>query len=145
VTTRIIKTPHDKGAVVSLIENRQPPFTVKILKEVKKVSYEQHKLENLWHREASEQLEDETPEQKRGYCKLHFGIAIRKAEDDYFSEKYDEVIRPLTYMQKLQLMLPPFDFPVTRDMSTRGKSQYLDEIYTHYTSLGVTLTRPDNG
>jgi hypothetical protein len=39
--------------------------------------------------------------------------------------------------------MEPFDFPVTRLMKKRQKMEYLDQIYTHFTGLGMRLTSPD--
>jgi hypothetical protein len=100
-------------------------------------------LQRLWCREAAEQLQDETAEQKRGYCKLHFGVPILRMEDEEFCEVYDRVIRPLLYEQKLALMMVPIDLPVTSRMKTRQKKDYLDAVYQHFTGQGVKLTEPE--
>lgn len=95
------------------------------------------------HKEAAEQLQDETAEEKRAYCKLHFGIPILRAESDDFRDTYDRIIRPMSYEQKLELMAAPIDFPVTRIMTVKQKTQFLDAVFGHYTSLGVQLTMPE--
>ena len=142
MSTRIVENEHDRTDLISLIQHRALPFTCTIVKKHKRVTYEQHKLENMWHREASEELQDEPPEDKRAYCKLHFGVAIMKEASETFADQYDRIIRPLPYHQKLEIMKPPIDLPVTRLMNTKQKSRYLDMIYEHYTSQGVRLTEP---
>tara|TARA_R110002072_G_scaffold30569_3_gene95426 strand:- start:106 stop:570 length:465 start_codon:yes stop_codon:yes gene_type:complete len=104
-------------------------------------SNEQNKLQRLWMREAERQG-DCTAEEYRGYCKLHFGIVILK-ESDSFAQRYDAVFKPLPYKTKLSLMQEPFDFPVTRLMSKKQKVRYLNDVYTHFTGLGMRLTEPD--
>ena len=103
----------------------------------------QNRLQQLWHGEAADQLGDETAEQKRAYCKLHFGVPILR-EDDAFKADYDRVIKPMDYQTKLALMAEPFDFPVTRLMTVKQKKAFLDAIYQHYTGLGVRLSHPDD-
>ena len=76
-------------------------------------------------------------------CKLTFGVPILRAENTWFREKYDEVVRPLPYPQKLALMMEPLDMPVTRLMTTEQKTRYLDAIYRHFAGLGLVLTVPD--
>ena len=141
MTTRIIENTRDLDIFVKLAENMSMPFTITTTKG-RKVSYEQHKLEHLWHSEASNQLEDGTPEEKRAYAKLHFGVAIMHGEDEVFREAWDRVLRGLTYEQKLEAMTTPLDFPVTRYMTTKQKASYLDKIFIYYTGLGVVLTQP---
>ena len=56
MTTRIIETKRDLDLFTKLAENMALPFTITVTKG-RKVSYEQHKLEHLWHLEASQQLQ----------------------------------------------------------------------------------------
>lgn len=146
MSTIYAQSHEDKAHVAEEIMNTPGGVTVSITKgKVKFKSYKQDKLENLWHREAAAHLRDETPEQKRGYCKLHFGVPILRGEEEDFRKAYDRVIRPLAYEQKLQAMMVPLDFPVTRLMKSGQKKRYLDDVWTHYTGLGVPLTDPDSG
>jgi hypothetical protein len=103
----------------------------------------QNRLAFQWLKAAVEQLGDETVEEKRAYCKLHFGVQIRR-EDDGFREVYDRVIRPLTYQQKLEIMVDPIDFPITRDMSVKEMARYLEMMGRHFSELGVDLPKPDD-
>ena len=45
---------------------------------------------------------------------------------------------------KIKLMMAPLDLPVTRLMNTKQSTQYLDDIYQHFTSEGVALTQPED-
>lgn len=104
---------------------------------------EQNRLQRLWMDQAEKQG-DQTAEEYRGYCKLHFGIPLMRQQSDAFREKYDRIIRPLDYAQKLELMMEPFDFPVTRLMDAGNKSKYLDQVYQFFTSRGFQMTAPGN-
>jgi hypothetical protein len=101
----------------------------------------QNRLQRLWLDEAAKQG-DQTAEEYRAYCKLHFGVPIMRQQDEVFREKYDRIIKPLDYEQKLELMMEPFDFPVTRLMDTVNEGKYLDSVYTFFTGLGFSLTNP---
>ena len=140
MTTRIIETKRDLDLFTKLAENMALPFTITVTKG-RKVSYEQHKLEHLWHLEASQQLQEYTADEYRGYCKAHFGIPIMCENEDY-REAYDRIIRPLDYEKKIEMMQRPLDYPVTRLMTTKQKASYLDKIFIYYTGLGVVLTQP---
>lgn len=142
MVTRVLKTVQAREEFKTLLDSYKLPCTVN-LKKGKDATYEQHKLENLWHREASEQLSDERPEEKRAYCKLNFGVPILRGEDEDFRKAYDRCIRPRTYEEKLLMMAIPLDFPVTRLMKTGQKKRYLDDVWAHYSSLGVQLTDPE--
>ncbi len=141
MTTRTIANKKDATDVCNLIMGRDLPITVNVTKG-KQRSTEQNRLQRLWVNEAAEQLQDETAEQKRGYCKLHFAVPIMRNEDEEFKEVYDKVIRPLSYEHKLLAMMIPLDLPVTRLMKTGQKKRYLDDIWQHFTDLGVKLTEP---
>lgn len=141
MATRIIRTTDDRANLIRLLEARELPFTVSVAKGASK-SHEQDRLENMWHREAADQLQDETAEEKRAYSKLHFGVPILRSENDVFREQYDRVLKPHAYEDKLRMMAAPIDFPITRLMTSKQKSSYLDALYQHYRGQGVQVTEP---
>ena len=135
--TDAIRTEYDKTMLIKRITNMSIPFSVSTKKGAPR-SVESNRLQRGWLKEAGEQG-DNTAEEYRGYCKLHFGVAIAK-EDEEYSEKYNRLIRPMSYAAKLELMMVPMDFPVTRIFTTEQTSRYLNLIYTHLTGLGIQLT-----
>jgi len=140
MTTRAIRSEQDRQSAIRLLESRELPCTVTIAKGAPR-SIEQNKLQRKWLLEAQEQG-DQTAEEYRGYCKLHFGVPILRNENEEFKAKYDKIIRPHSYEDKLQMMMVPLDFPVTRMMTTKQKGQYLDAMYQHLRSIGMQLTEP---
>ena len=142
MTTRAIRTESDREELIRLIQGRQLPFTASLVKGAPR-SVDQNKLQRKWMLEAEEQG-DQTAEEYRGYCKLHFGVPILRAEVAGYRELYDRIIRPLDYETKLIYMQVPFDFAVTRLMTTKQKARYLDLIYQHFRGLGFVLTEPNN-
>lgn len=142
MTTIIVKTEADKADMIRVLKNRKPPFTMSITNGVKRTN-EQNRLQRKWLSEASEQG-DQTIEEYRAYCKLHLGVPLLRAENAFFRERYDEIIKPLPYETKLAMMAEPFDFPVTRLMTTKQKKHYLDAMYMHFRGLGFILTDPDS-
>ena len=115
---------------------------IEVKEGVRGRTIEQNKLQRKWMLEAQDQG-DMTAEEYRGYCKLHFGVPMLRAESDEFAAKYDQYVRPLPYETKMALMMEPFDFPVTRLMDTAQKGRYLDQIYVYLTGLGFKLTEPE--
>lgn len=135
------KTHEEKSEIAEKILNFRGGVTVTINKgKSHKRSIEQNKLQRLWVNEA-EQQGDMPAEEYRGYCKLHFGVAIM-CESPEYEEAYNRIFHNLTYEQKLEMMMKPLDYPVTRMMTTGQKKRYLDDVWMHFTGLGFTLTKP---
>ncbi|WP_299109740.1 hypothetical protein [uncultured Bradyrhizobium sp.] len=141
MTTRFLENDHDRRMLIRFLENQPLPITVALTKGGKR-SLRQNKLQRLWINEIAEQLADQSPEEVRGYCKLTIGVPILRAENDTFRERYDAVVRPLPYEQKLALMMEPLDFPISRLMTTKQATAYLDGIHRHFSEKGIALTDP---
>ena len=141
MTDRIIRNETDLLMAIKFIESRKMPFTVSIRKGADR-TVEQNQLQRMWLNEAAEQLGDQTAEELRGYCKLTIGVPIMRESSEDFREKYDRLIKPHTYEDKLTMMMEPLDFPVTRLMKTSEKTHYLDAMHKHFTDQGFVLTEP---
>ncbi len=139
---RIIQTESDRTLLLCLLKSKKAPFTVTVV-DGKRRTVEQNKLQRLWMNEIADQLEGWTPEEARGYCKLTLGVPILRAENEKFRESYDRVIKPMTYEAKMACMMEPLDFPVTRIMTTKQKTAYLDAVLQHFTEKGLVLTMPE--
>lgn len=141
MTTHIVRSAEDMERVARLVGNLKPPLTITVTSGASR-SLEQNKLQRLWCMEAAEQLGDRTAEEIRGFCKLHYGVPIMREGHEDFRETYDRLIKPLPYETKLAYMMEPLDFPITRLMTVREKSQYLDAMHKGLSELGVKLTEP---
>lgn len=142
MTTWIVDSDSARNVLIGVIQKRALPFTVDLNKG-KRRTVRQNKLQRLWLNEIAEQLGDRTAEEVRGYCKLTMGVPILRAENETFREKYDRLIRPLSYEVKMEFMMEPLDFPVTRLMTTGQITRYLDAIGKHFAEQGVRLTDPE--
>ena len=143
MAVRTVRNEYERKMLLRLLENRRPPFTVDIT-DGRRRSVEQNRLQRQLINEIAEQLGDRTPEQVRAECKLTLGVPILRAENEEFRAKYDAVVRPLPYEQKLAIMAEPLDLPVTRLMTVSQKTRYLEAIYQHFGEQGVVLTQPDS-
>jgi hypothetical protein len=139
---RAVHNEDDRKLLLRFLQDRKLPFTVEI-SGGRRRSTEQNRLQRLWLNEIAEQAGDRTPEDVRGDAKLRFGVPILRAENEVFREKYDRIIKPLPYETKIELMMEPMDFPVTRLMTSDQTNRYLDAIYRHYTEQGFSLTQPE--
>ena len=142
MTTRAIETERDRELFRRLVAGQKLPFVAQITAGRKR-SLAQNRLGRQWCNEIAEQLGDRTAEEVRAECKLTHGVPILRAENDHFCEKYDKTVKPLPYETKLAIMAEPLDMPVTRLMTTKQKTAYLDAIHRHYTEQGCKLTSPD--
>lgn len=141
MTSRAIKTEEDRQELVKFLTSRDLPMTVSIQKGAPR-SAAQNRLQRQWLLELQEQG-DMTAEEYRGYCKLTMGVPILRAENEEFREKYDRIIKPHSYADKLAMMMEPLDFPVTRLMTTKQLTRYLDQLYQHFREQGFALTDPE--
>lgn len=142
MTSRIVSSETEREGLVLLIADQPLPFTVNITKGKKRTDAQNY-LQRLWCNEISANLGDQTPEEVRGFIKLTEGVPIMRAENDVFCEKYDRIIKPLPYEFKLEMMMEPLDFPVTRLMNVEQKSRYLDRINMAFAARGIILTQPE--
>lgn len=143
MTTRIIRTHDDIDGLSRLLKSRKLPMTVSIAAGEDRTG-QQNALAFRWFQEAADQLGDRTASDIRAHCKLHHGVGMLHVENDAFREQWDRLIRDrFTYEEKLALMLPPHDYPVSRVMTVRQMSRWMDAIHAEYSALGVRLTDPE--
>ena len=140
--SRSVATESDRAQLLRWLRDFPLPFTIDVAKGRRRSS-EQNRLQRQWVKEIAEQRGDEPAEYYRGFCKLHFGVPILRAENTAFCERYDAVVKPMPYATKLAIMMEPLDFPVTRDMTTEQKTRYLDQIARWAAEQGIVLTQPD--
>ena len=144
MTTRIVETEQSRDMLLRFIEAQKLPFTASIT-EGKHRSTLQNKLQRKWVSEIAEQMPGsfESAEHVRGHCKLHYGVPILREDNEAFRVKYDRILKPLAYEEKIQLMMEPISLPVTSIMNTKQKKRYLDEIWRAFSEQGVILTDPE--
>ena len=143
MTTRIIRTDEDLQALTALLSARKRPFTVQITTGANR-SIEQNALAFLWYREIAEQMGDRTATEVRAHCKLHHGVKMLVTENGAFRAAWHARFLRWDYEAKLELMVEPLDLPVTRLMTTKQLTQYLDAIADEFTRQGVVLTQPED-
>lgn len=141
MTRRIVETEYERRQAIRFIEGHKLPMTIDI-EAIGKRSARQNRLNRQWMLDIAGQMEGWSAEYTRGYCKLHFGVPILRADDEEFCREYDALVRPLPYEHKLKLMMVPFDFGVTRRMTKKQQTAYLDAVHRHFSEQGVALTDP---
>lgn len=141
MSQRVLETERDRELLFRFIEGRKLPITVSISDGGRR-STKQNRLNRLWMNEIAEQMDGWSPEYARAYCKLTLGVPILRAENEVFCERYDAVVKPMPYETKMDLMMEPLDFPVTRLMTVAQQTKYLDGVHRHFSEKGLILTDP---
>lgn len=138
---RVIETDQDRRLLFRYLEGQRLPMTVEITAGKHRTN-EQNRLQRKWMKEIAEQLGDRTAEEVRGWCKLHIGVPILRDQNEKFRAGYDRVIKPMSYEDKIEAMMEPLSFPVTSQMTTKQKTEYLDKVFGYFTERGIALTVP---
>ena len=139
--TKIIRDPIHVEALANLLRGRKLPITVTWTQGAPR-STAQNRLAQRWFTDIATQLGDQTHEDVRADCKLRFGVPILRAENEAFQISYDRVIKDLPYEDKLDA-IKAFDLPVTRLMTAKQMTAFMDEMQRNWTAQGVRLTDPE--
>lgn len=98
---------------------------------------DQNALLHATLRDVAKQKGDESVDELKRYVKLHFGIPIRREEDEEFKHWYDAKVRSIySYEQKLALMDV---IDVTSDMNKEQFTRLIDNVIHHYADQGYTV------
>ena len=139
--TKVIRQPGHIEALARLLGGRKLPITVSWAQGALRADA-QNRLAQRWFTDVSLQLGDQTHEDVRAMCKLVFGVPILRAENDAFRMSYDATMKRLTYEAKIAA-IKAFDLPVTRLMTVKQMTAFMDAMQQHWTAEGVRLTDPE--
>lgn len=139
--TIIIRNDQDARKLVEKLKSQPYPFTLMFKEGEQSRSQRQNRLFWEWLKDAERQG-DQLALEYRAEMKLTKGVPILRQENDDFAIQYDQSIKPMPYPEKLALMLPPIELPVTSLMTVKQMSAFLNLVHQHFTGLGMTLTDP---
>lgn len=139
MTVRAVKNKDDLALLKVYLDGRKRPFTVDVT-DGRDRSVEQNRLSHKWYKEITDQT-GEAVEDVRARCKLEIGVPILREGSEAFRETYDRLIRPLDYVDKLEL-IKATDMPVTRLMNVAQMTEYMDEVFRRHAEFGIELTIP---
>ena len=139
--TKIIREPDHVDALAAMLRFRKLPITVTWTQGAPR-SHAQNRLAQRWFTDIATQLGDQTHEDVRAECKMRFGVPILRAENEAFRLSYDRVIKPMPYEEKLEA-IKAFDLPVTRLMTVKQMTEFMDAMQKHWSAQGVRLTDPE--
>ena len=139
---KITLTPKTLGMILQGIAQAPPDGSKQVeLSDVKSSrSDAQRRLQFMWITDIAKQTH-ETKEEVEYYCKLTFGIPILLRDNEEFAEIWPIQSDILTYENKLKAMA---FLPVTRLMSVRQNTEYLEDLKHHYQNNDIVLPEPDD-
>ena len=102
----------------------------------------QNKLAQRWFTDIARHFGDRDREDVRAECKLRFGVPILRAENEAFCASYDPVMKHHDYEVKIAA-IKAWDLPVTRLMTVKQMTAFMDAVQREYLPQGVRLTDPE--
>jgi len=102
-------------------------------------SLPQNSITHAWYEQIARELREDDAIGWKCYCKLHHGVPILRAEDEEFRDVYDQVLKGLSYEQKLIAMR---SWPVTSIMTKDQLSKYAEAMQADFRARGVLLEFP---
>lgn len=105
---------------------------------VDKRSLPQNSLWAVWYSQIERWSDgNQTKEEVKCFCKLHFGIELLRNQDAGFKKLYDSKIkRGFEYEEKLELMKL---IPVTSQLSKDNGQKYQSAMQKYYSEKGLIL------
>lgn len=139
--TKVLRLPEHADALAMMLRGMNLPVTVSWTRGAPR-SAAQNRLAQRWFTDIAVQLGDRTHEDARAYCKLVFGVPILRAENEAFRVSYDRTMKHLPFEDKLDA-IRNFDLPVTRLMTVKQMTAFMEEMQRHWIKNGVRLTDPE--
>lgn len=137
-----VKQDANKSPLRAHIEMREPPFTVKIIKGVKR-STQMNNLLHDWFGLIALHRGDVTPRQVKAECNLRLGVPIKRRDDPEWNEMCGGSLDVLPYAAQIRLF-EISDVPMTRNMTTAQLSEYMADLDRECAAQGIHLTNPDD-
>lgn len=102
-------------------------------------SLDQNAMFFVLYTQVAAQKQDESVDEIRCHCKLHFGVPILRRDDEQFRDWYNQTLLHSDYEIKKASMRY---VPVTSEFSKKQGSEYIDEIIREYSQQGLCLLHP---
>lgn len=139
--TKIIREPGHIDALAKMLADRKLPLTVSWSQGASRAEA-QNRLAQRWFTDIARQLGDTTHEDVRADCKVTFGVPILCAENDAFRQSWSETFAALSY-EGVRKAVKNLDVPVTRLMTLKQMTAFMDAMQAHWGEMGLYLTDPE--
>ena len=139
--TKIIRDPTHIPALFRLLSERKMPLTVSWVQGASQKDAQNH-LAQRWFTDIARQLGDTDREDIRAGCKVSFGVPILSEENEAFRIVWSRRFGGLGHEQVCE-EVRVLDIPVTRLMTLKQMSDFMDQVARYWRGRGMYLTDPD--
>lgn len=139
--TKVLREPAHVEALARLLAGRKLPMTVTFTQGAARTSL-QNALAQRWFTDIARQLGDSTHDDIRAMCKVQIGVPILRAENDAFRQQWDATFGAMPHGAQIDAV-KVLDVPVTRLMTLRQMTAFMDEMQRHWSGIGIRLTDPE--
>lgn len=134
-----IKKLEDIGPVVGRLMKMTLPYTVTVTEGEEPRRNRQNRFSHEAYKQVAKVLGDRDSEAVRAESKLHLGVPIMRESSEVFKEKYDRLIKPHSYEDKIEMMKEPIAFPVTSLMSVSTMNEYITRLLRYWDENGASV------
>lgn len=139
--TRIIREPSHVQSLAQMLSARKLPITVEWHQGAPRTA-SQNRLAFQWYQDIARQIGDQTTEEVRAEAKTLFAAPILCRESEAFRDSWARLRHRMTHEEVLAFVQAT-ELPMTRAMTTRQMTEFLDAMQRHYSAQGVRLTDPE--
>jgi len=139
--TKVIREPAHVDALAKMLAGRKLPITVSWVQGASRTGL-QNALAFRWYADIARQLGDQTAQQVRAECKATFAAPILCADSEAFRLTWDALKARFSYEALLDIV-EVTELPMTRDMTVKQMTAFMDAMHKHWTGQGVRLTDPE--
>lgn len=140
---RIVRNSEDLGRLVYDLGNMQHPFRCVVAVGDESRTQAQNRTIHKWFGEIAAHRGDVTALEVKAECNLAYGVQIKRRDDPEWNSAFGYIFDNLNYPSKLKAMRI-LDIPVTRNMSVKQLTEYMDAMQAFYTTQGIRLTIPED-
>lgn len=141
MTTRTVTNPTQLERLIALLKSRAQPFTVSVADGASR-TLNQNALIHKWYGEIAQQLGDVSAMAVKGRCHVAYGVPIRR-RDPVWARIWESLFAKLTYEQQCFLFERGV-LAMTREMTVKELTEYMDAMAVDYRAQGVVLTEPND-
>lgn len=138
---RTIENTRQLLAFMAELGSQVFPFTITVSKD-KRRSQAMNRTIHKWFGEIAKHYGDRSEADVKADCNLTYGVPIKRRDDEEWAAAFGYIFDALNKPSKVKA-LRVLDIPVTRDMTVKQLSEYMDQMSRDYREAGVFLTDPE--
>lgn len=138
--SRIIRAPSELDGWMRFLSLRKFPMTVSVIAGAKR-TLPQNATVHMWFADVSNQLGDSSEAEVKADCNATYGIPILRRDNPEWAEEF-AALEHLNH-EALRKLIRVLDVPITRKMTSKQLTEYMDQMRRDYAEAGIVLRDPD--